>query len=39
MNLRRRDIGAALGVAPRVSFGEQAGDDEARNGQRENQRY
>ena len=39
MNLRRRDSGTALGVAPGVSLGEQAGDDEARNGQRENERY
>jgi hypothetical protein len=39
MDLRRCDLGAVLGVASCISIGEYAGDDEARDGQRENQRY
>ena len=38
-NLRCRDLGAALGVASRISITQQAGADEARNGKAEDQRY
>jgi hypothetical protein len=37
--LRRRDLGLMLGFASRISLDEEAGEEEARNRQRENQRY
>jgi hypothetical protein len=39
MILRRGDLGAALGVPSRLALPEQAGANEARDGQHENQRY
>ena len=39
MDLCRSDLGAALRIALHVSLGEDARDDEARDGHRENQRH
>jgi hypothetical protein len=38
-DLRGRDLGAVLGVLSRVSLAEQAGPEESRNDQPEDQRY
>jgi hypothetical protein len=35
MDLRRRDLGAVLGLAPRIALSKGASAEEARNGQRQ----